>query len=548
LTIQHSDGDGVRIDGTIGNDKMKFFHGSTDDTGTFDGTRDTNNATGVGPFAMTETTYSGASPAANDSDVNFFNPGGTDTFEFNGTAESDTVQVALGEAGGTEFRNTLDGLVVSRIEVFNVASGLVRGLGGDDVFDRTGSLLVPVAFQGGSGSDDVLNYASAPNAATTVDLGAGTIASTGQGATAFTGIESVNEASSGGTSTLVVNGSAGSDAFGYTPTGAGAGNVSLVGGSPVTFSGVGGGFTLDPLAGADTVTVNGTSGNDGISETGAVSTSVVQVGAFKPVTFPNANTEALLINGGLGDDVLTLNSSAAPASIPTTYNGADGFDSASITGSGAAMSFTFGSLLRAAGGAIAQLNLQSVQSVSADTAGGGLSVFGTGAADQFEYLPLGAASGQITRNGSLPELDFSNAASLTIDPLAGNDSVEVQGTSAADVFNTQIHASATVQVGALLTVSVPTATTELLKLWGAAGSDAFNLTTFNDTSMNVFVDGDLPSATKSDVLTVFTTSTPVKVKKITTGKTTGIVNVDYKTGASVHVVHTGIESVKTAKI
>jgi hypothetical protein len=548
LTIQHSDGDGVRVEGTTGNDKVKFFHGPTDDTGTFDGTMDTNNATGVGPFAMTEMTFSGASPAANDSDVNFFNPGGTDTFEFNGTAESDTIQVGSGEAGGAEFRNTLDGLIVSRVEVFNVAAGLVRGLGGDDVFNRTGIVPVPITFQGGSGSDDVLDYASAGNAATTVDLGAGTITSTGQGGTAFTGIESVNEFSSGGTSTLTVNGSAGSDAFGYTPTGANAGTVSLVGGPPVTFSGVGGSFTLDPLAGADTVSVNGTSGNDAISEAGAGSASAVQVGALMPVTLPNASTEALVISAGLGDDLLTVNSSGAPASIPTTYDGAAGLDSASITGSGAAMNMTFGTLLRVAGGAITQLNLQSVQAVSADTAGGALGIFGTGANDQFAYLPLGAASGQITRNGLLPQLDFSNAAGLTIDPLGGNDSVEVQGTSGDDMFNTQIHALATIQVGALLTVSVPTATTELLRLWGAAGNDAFNITTFNDASMNVAVDGDLPSVKKGDELTVFTTSKPVKIKKISTGKTSGIVNVDYKTGASVHVTHTGIETVKTVKI
>ena len=548
LTIQHSDGDGVRVDGTTGNDKMKFFHGSTDDTGTFDGTMDTNNATGVGPFAMTEMTFSGASPAANDSDVNFFNPGGTDTFQFNGTAESDTIQVGSGEAGGAEFRNTLDGLVVSRVEVFNVAAGLVRGLGGDDVFSRTGSVLVPITFQGGSGSDDVLNYASAPNAATTVDLGAGTITSTGQGSTTFSGIESVNEASSGGTSTLTVNGSAGSDAFSYTPTGANTGNVFLVGGPPVTFSGVGGSFTLDPLAGADTVSVNGTPGDDAISETGAGSTSAVQVGALKPVTLPNANTEALVISGGLGDDLLTVNSSGAPVSIPTTYDGAAGFDSASITGSGAAIELHLRWSAQGRGRRNHTAEPAERPVGECRHCGRRSQHLRHGSERSVRISPAGAASGQITRNGLLPELDFSNAASLTIDPLAGNDSVEVQGTSGADTFNTQIHASATIQVGALLSVSVPTATAELIRLSGAAGADAFNITTFNDSSMNVGVDGDLPSEKKGDVLTVFTTSTPVKVKKISTGKTSGIVNVDYKTGAAVHVTHTGIETVKTAKI
>jgi hypothetical protein len=47
---------------------------------------------------------------------------------------------------------------------------------------------------------------------------------------------------------------------------------------------------------------------------------------------------------------------------------------------------------------------------------------------------------------------------------------------------------------------------------------------------------------------VITTSKPVRTKNIKTGKTSGIVNVDYKTtGASVLVTHSGIEAVKIAK-
>src|SRR5262249_738599 len=89
LVVQSPDGDAVRVEGTTGNDNLEFFPGVTADAGTFRGTMDTNNATGSGPFQMTEVTFHGVNLASNDVDTNFFNPGGTDTLRFNGTAEDD---------------------------------------------------------------------------------------------------------------------------------------------------------------------------------------------------------------------------------------------------------------------------------------------------------------------------------------------------------------------------------------------------------------------------------------------------------------------------
>jgi len=40
LVVQQADGDGVRIDGTIGNDAIEFLHGATSDSGSFVGTLD----------------------------------------------------------------------------------------------------------------------------------------------------------------------------------------------------------------------------------------------------------------------------------------------------------------------------------------------------------------------------------------------------------------------------------------------------------------------------------------------------------------------------
>ena len=172
LVVQQTDGDGVRIDGTTGNDAVEYSHGTTSGSGSFVASMDQNNATGVGPFTMTPMSFSGASPLANDSDVNFFNPGGTDSFVFNGTASDDNIVVGGGEAGGTEYRNTLNGVVVARVEVFNTASGLVRGLAGNDTIALNlpaGPAAVTLRVEGGDsdGSSDTINYPAIPNAART---------------------------------------------------------------------------------------------------------------------------------------------------------------------------------------------------------------------------------------------------------------------------------------------------------------------------------------------------------------------------------------------
>ncbi len=194
----------MRLEGTTGNDAIEFFHGLTSDSGSFTGTMDQNNATGVGPFTMTPMSFTGASPSANDADVNFFNPGGTDSFVFNGTSSDDTIAVATGEAGGTDFRNTLNGIVVSRIEVFNIASGLVRGLAGNDTISVTapaGPAAVALRVEGGDSDQltDTLNYTAPTDAATTIDFGTSTITSVAPAGNpvTFSGIERLNETSSG---------------------------------------------------------------------------------------------------------------------------------------------------------------------------------------------------------------------------------------------------------------------------------------------------------------------------------------------------------------
>ena len=217
LVVQQADGDGVRFDGTTGDDNIEFTQGSTAGSGTFSGTMDTNNATGVGPFAMTPVTFFNANPLGNDIDLNFFNPGGTDSLVFNGTAADDTIQVAFGEAGGTEIRNTINGEIVARIEAFNIASAIVRGGDGDDTFNHSGNITVPVSYEGGDPSaSDTLNFNGSGNGIA-VDFATQTVQEGGFGLVTISGIENLN-----------VNGLEGvADAFTVSNYGATTGVVQL---------------------------------------------------------------------------------------------------------------------------------------------------------------------------------------------------------------------------------------------------------------------------------------------------------------------------------
>lgn len=149
LLLQFADGDGARVDGTIGNDAFQFFHEATPGSGRVVGTMDQNNATGVGPFALTSTIFAGTNPAANDFDVNFFAAGGVDTFQFNGTTAADVITIGNGEAGGTELRNTISAVLWSRVELFNMASADALGDTGNDTFNVTPRATLTINVFGG---------------------------------------------------------------------------------------------------------------------------------------------------------------------------------------------------------------------------------------------------------------------------------------------------------------------------------------------------------------------------------------------------------------
>ena len=150
IALEGDAGDEVRLDGTAGNDAFVCTQSPSLDGGSFTGTMDQNNATGLGPFALVPVTFAGVTPAPGDWDLNYFVPGGTDTFEFDASAFADTIHLGNGEASGVQVDNTVAATMVARLELFNIASVALRGDAGDDHFDVTPRAGVPVDVVGGA--------------------------------------------------------------------------------------------------------------------------------------------------------------------------------------------------------------------------------------------------------------------------------------------------------------------------------------------------------------------------------------------------------------
>ncbi|MDD4888483.1 MAG: FG-GAP-like repeat-containing protein [Phycisphaerae bacterium] len=358
LVVQEADGDGVRLEGTVGNDQFEFTPGATRDSGTFTGTMDANNATAVGPFVLTETSYRGVNSAADDVDVNFNNPGGTDALVFNGTAVSDGLSVSLGEAGGTQFQNIVDGLTVARLEGFNLTSAVVRGLDGNDTMSRTTVNAVTVTFDGGdpSGSDSLTLTGTVADETIGLNLATGVVTGLG-GAVTLVGVEDL-AINGGGAATfdtfnvtsvgvvsetaddletvtlnganaanLNATGTTGDNIINVTPTGNGTGSFQAAGvaGPLVVYTGFATG-----VAGAGVFTVAGGGGFDVLGLLGSPGADVVTATAPNVVTSNGGN---VTVGAGIGlvnvstlagDDTVDLTN--LTTGVPTAIDGGDGND------------------------------------------------------------------------------------------------------------------------------------------------------------------------------------------------------------------------------
>ncbi len=396
---------------------------------------------GNGPFALTETSFRGVDAADNDVEVNANAANGNDSLIFNGTDGDDVISLASGGDGGTDIRNVIGSTIMSRLEAFNIDTATVRGLDGDDTFNVTTTLPFNLSIEGGnpSASDTVnLNNASGD---VNVSLGDGALSTdttvTGYGsAVSLSGIEVANLNASG--NGLAVNGNSTIEAIEYTPNGSQSGSFVKTGLNTVfNFTNVANAFTIDPVSGNDAIVVNGTSSGDDITVSQSGPDVNVVVGGFKALTMPAANVQALVINGGLGDDTLTVDSTNGPVLVPVTYDGNGGSDSLVLSG-GTALgdSYTVGpqigsgtsSIIFAGGTQTVQFsNLEPViDLVTAPS----FNIIATNGDNAINYTAgnLTGANGLVTVDDH-ESIEFSNKTNLLIDALAGNDTINLHNSN-----------------------------------------------------------------------------------------------------------------------
>jgi hypothetical protein len=383
--------------------------------------------------------------------MSFTDVGRFDNLIYNGTPLNDTFSVY---AGGVVTLN--DQIPVSTPSIITLT---LAGLDGDDTFNVAGNNNLPgspgIAIQGGDPSaSDVLNFTGNGAGAVTVDLAAQTVTEAGFAAVSFSGVETVNVNAGGAAAT--VNGTAGNDNLTYTPTGTSAGTVTLAGLNTVfnfsNLTAAAGGLTVDPLGGTNTVTVNGTASNDASTAARSGTNTTVQVNALQTVTLPTADTQALVVLGGLGDDTLTVNSTAGPVLVPLTYDGGLGTDSLTLTG-GTASSDTYtpgpqpGSgtstiVFTSGGGGTQTVNFLNLEPVNDLVSATNLTVNATGAR-QINLVDGPTVNGTPTAQvnsgaaGPLEAIDFANKANVTVQ-AGGGDTATLTINAAASLGGTNL--------------------------------------------------------------------------------------------------------------
>ena len=159
---------------------------------------------------------------------------------------------------------------------------------------------------------------------------------------------------------------------------------------------------------------------------------------MQPVSIVTLETASLVVDGGAGNDNLTVDDSGGQVTIPITYNGGAGTNALTLTGSTAATADLYvpGSQLGAgtstltfASGGPEVVNFLNLAPVI-DEVAGPLTVTGTNGNDAISYAadPAIAGNGLISVN-NLETISFLNKTNVTIDTLAGQDTVSVANTT-----------------------------------------------------------------------------------------------------------------------
>ncbi len=354
-------------------------------------------------------------------------------------------QFLVSAAGVVDLITSTDGRAFLSTATMGIATLTLNGAAGDDRFDIAGAVpFTTLQLTGGTSLNDVVNLSGASGAVTvtSADASLSTPTSiTGYGGTiSLSGVEIVNLNANSNAATVLGDGQ--NDSLTVTPTGAATATVQSAGlGTIFNFSNISGAFTIDGAGGINSVAIQGTSGDDAITaavNASASTKTVVTVNSLLPVNIVTANAASLAINGGLGNDLLTVDSSNGPVTLPITYDGGAGTNALKLVGGTAtADSYTPGSQLGSgvdaltfAGGS-ELIHFQNLAPIF-DLVAGPLLVNASNAANAINYVAgfsslanflTGTSSatwGQVSVDSAEP-IEFINKTSLTINALAGGD-------------------------------------------------------------------------------------------------------------------------------
>jgi hypothetical protein len=171
------------------------------------------------------------------------------------------------------------------------------------------------------------------------------------------------------------------------------------------------------------------------------------------------------------------------------------------------------------------VGISGIPTVNLDTNNQSLTVNLTGGDDSLGYTPSGAASGLLALAGAGQTINFASSSSLTVNPLAGNDTVTTHGSAVGDTVNVSVNTALTVQVGTTRTLILPAAQIEKVGISTLQGNDTINVNIFNTVSAALFVDGGEPTTVNkgNDILNLFDRSAGRKgvYSNISGGSTAG---------------------------
>jgi hypothetical protein len=398
------------------------------------------------------------------------------------TDASDVISVTPFDLGGTLIpRVTISNLLDFRLA--NVAQGApltVRALDGDDkihVAPRGLANFTISVDAGGPGASDELvvdgtdqddSFAYTPGA----DDQSGTLAVTGAAAQ-YSGAESITLTGLGGMDSLTVNATSGEDSIQLHPFGLDSGRVRVNAFSPVGFSTMEN-VTIDgaanPADTEDQVIVEGTALND----TASFNSTLLGINRQN---FDLPNVESVRIDLAGGDDTVAFLAASTTAVLL--------LDPGPIVARGGLPTTTLG----------------GVEHVTLGAGGNNVEVATTADDNELNYRPTGADAGLLRRTGLDVEFQLNSVALLEVDPLAGHDTLIVEGNPSDNGFQLRqipllgggsIQTELRINNGPnpLQEVRFRTDSTEALRVLGAGGSDTFNVAPSATTG--VFVDGGDP--------------------------------------------------------